>query len=434
MATAASSDASSQAARLPWLWPITATVAVIKSLAAIRGEAEPLTPELVMGETAADAPSAPRRYPASESPADDAVPQDSGGGLPAPSTEYASGEDGAAVAIEPMGEGESRVDETLLASAARTGTGGVPFADGVRSSVSPSADAPSAASPSAGTGGGPTQPAEALADDQPLPTQALAADPPPATGGADTAEGPADEGPAGAQSSGSADGDAGPSPFLARAGADDGFGYTLIGDGYDDYLVGTLGDDRMDGGGGDDGLRGLIGDDTLEGGSGDDTINGGGGDDRLLGGPDDDTITGGSGDDWMHGGAGADTLFGLAGDDTLMGGLGRDELSGMAGADRFVFTHVADSPAHTPDWVLDFRAYEQDTIDLSAIDANAWTWEDDAFTVIGNEAFSATPGELRIAEQPHYSVLEGDVDGDGAPDIGITLLGVSDFTIDDVIT
>ena len=120
----------------------------------------------------------------------------------------------------------------------------------------------------------------------------------------------------------------------------------------------------------------------------------------------------------------ANLSSGQDGDDTLTGGLGRDALAGMGGADRFVFTDVADSPAGAPDRVLDFSAAEHDILDLSAIDANRLTSGDEDFLFIDQNPFSGTPGELRVDQLRHHVTLQGDVDGDGVADVGITLLGV----------
>ncbi|MGF1523105.1 MAG: calcium-binding protein [Leptolyngbyaceae cyanobacterium] len=116
----------------------------------------------------------------------------------------------------------------------------------------------------------------------------------------------------------------------------------------DDVLVGTVGNDTIDGGEGDDFLRGdpnnqetqgglLGGDDFLEGGSGDDTLAGKGGNDILLG------------------GTGVDVLWGDAGDDILRGGSGNDVLSGdnfssLRGVDTFVL-----AAGEGTDLIVDFE-------------------------------------------------------------------------------
>ena len=207
--------------------------------------------------------------------------------------------------------------------------------------------------------------------------------------------------------------------------ADDGGAGGDADGGADDIeLVGGVGDDSLDGGDGDD---------RLTGGDGDDTLHGGAGDDRLSGGSGDDTLDGGDDDDILNGGAGDDSLDGGAGDDALVGGLGNDILKGGDGADRFVFNEASDSASETADRVFDFNAFDGDKIDVSAIDANSWTLEDDAFAFIGDNAFSGTAGELRFADSTYYGVLEGDLNGDGETDFGLGLLGVGALMAEDLI-
>ncbi|MDP5327496.1 MAG: hypothetical protein NWQ69_09255, partial [Paracoccaceae bacterium] len=66
-----------------------------------------------------------------------------------------------------------------------------------------------------------------------------------------------------------------------------------------------------------------------------------------------------------------------------------------------------------------------DKIDLSAIDANENIEEDQAFSFIGQSAFSAA-GQLRITQSGSSAILEGDTDGDGTADFSIEL---QNFTV-----
>jgi Ca2+-binding RTX toxin-like protein len=68
---------------------------------------------------------------------------------------------------------------------------------------------------------------------------------------------------------------------------------------FDDFILGTTRNDRLEGEGGNDEVTGGAGNDTLRGQAGDDTLNGGDGD---------DTIYGGQGTDIYFGGANLDTL------------------------------------------------------------------------------------------------------------------------------
>jgi serralysin len=148
---------------------------------------------------------------------------------------------------------------------------------------------------------------------------------------------------------------------------------------------------------------------------------------------------GGGGDDVMIGNASNNLLRGGAGNDSLTGGAGVDREQGGAGADIFVFTAAGDSPESAlrsdgkkfwSDVITDFVS-GTDRIDLSAIDANAATAGDDAFSFIGTAAFTHHPGELRYQVLGGAVCIYGDVNGDGSVDFQITangtLLQASDF-------
>lgn len=108
---------------------------------------------------------------------------------------------------------------------------------------------------------------------------------------------------------------------------------TLLGGSGNDVLVAGAGDDLVYGGAGNDSIEGEEGDDSLLGGAGDDLLAGGGGDDWLAGEQGQDTLLGGEGNDSLYGGEGADWLAGGEGDDWLVGGQGSDTLDGGAGND-----------------------------------------------------------------------------------------------------
>lgn len=231
-----------------------------------------------------------------------------------------------------------------------------------------------------------------------------------------------------------------------------------------DLVFGRGGDDRLSGGSGDDVLNGGSGKDVLDGGSGfdrasyvgatrgvvaslaDTTINtndakgdsyvsiegliGSSYADKLYGTGAAERLLGGGGDDILQGGGGNDELTGGAGDDTLVGGAGADIHYGDAGADRFVFLALADSTVDTQgrDTIFHFSVAEGDVIDLSAIDAISGTARNDAFTFIGGDAFGRDAGELRAVKSASYTVVYGDVDGDGRADFAIKLDGALDLS------
>ncbi len=106
------------------------------------------------------------------------------------------------------------------------------------------------------------------------------------------------------------------------------------GDG-DDTILGLTGHDRLYGGAGADRLDGGADRDYLEGNAGDDILDGGRGDDTVYGMDGNDAITGGEGQDYLEGATGNDTLDGGAGNDILSGGTGDDTLRGAGGNDVF---------------------------------------------------------------------------------------------------
>lgn len=92
-------------------------------------------------------------------------------------------------------------------------------------------------------------------------------------------------------------------------------------------IVGTAGDDVIDGTPGHDVIAGLGGDDRINGGAGEDTICGGTGNDVLQGQGDEDRLFGEQGDDILDGGeGGCCNVATNTGDDVLSGGPGNDDL------------------------------------------------------------------------------------------------------------
>ncbi|MEA3045643.1 MAG: serralysin [Sphingomonadales bacterium] len=150
----------------------------------------------------------------------------------------------------------------------------------------------------------------------------------------------------------------------------------------------------------------------------------------AIGGGGNDVVTGNAANNFLHGGAG---------NDSLAGGAGFDQDEGGAGADIFVFTAPGDSgetalrsdgAKFRSDVLTDFVS-GTDRMDLSAIDANAATAGDDAFSFIGTGAFTHQAGQLRYEVLGGRVYIYGDVNGDGGVDFQIvangTLLQASDF-------
>ena len=103
----------------------------------------------------------------------------------------------------------------------------------------------------------------------------------------------------------------------------------------DDVVYGDAGDDAIIGGEGNDLIYGGDGNDTIEGNTGNDTIYGGSGNDTITGNEGDDMLYGEDGNDMLDGGEGNDILDGGEGDDSLSGGTGDDTLSGGDGDDTY---------------------------------------------------------------------------------------------------
>ncbi len=82
---------------------------------------------------------------------------------------------------------------------------------------------------------------------------------------------------------------------------------------------------------GNDYVEGTEGPDTLDGLGGDDTIRGLGGDDNLFGSAGNDNVDGGAGTDVVEGGDGDDTLSGGQGNDIVRGGNGNDAITDAVG-------------------------------------------------------------------------------------------------------
>ena len=107
----------------------------------------------------------------------------------------------------------------------------------------------------------------------------------------------------------------------------------VIGTSGNDSIQGNSEQNVLNGADGNDSLLGGGGNDSINGGNGNDFINGENGSDRLLGQAGNDFINGGNGNDFINGGNGRDRLFGQAGNDSLLGGGGNDSINGGNGND-----------------------------------------------------------------------------------------------------
>ncbi|MGH6997610.1 MAG: peroxidase family protein, partial [Phenylobacterium sp.] len=221
-----------------------------------------------------------------------------------------------------------------------------------------------------------------------------------------------------------------------------------------DVLTGTAGNDQLSGGTGDDRITAGAGDDTVLAGAGNDVIVGaiGDGNDVYFG----DDSDGGAGSDTLdlaaitanltvdlgtgllgRGSAvstqsGSDTLWSIenvatgAGNDTITASAAVNVIEGGAGNDSFRFES---KEAAAGDTILDFEP--GDKLDLSGIDANAALAGNQSFTLTSGPAFTAT-AQLVVAYETRadgdYTVVKGNVDGDGDADFQLNLKGSHTLT------
>lgn len=207
------------------------------------------------------------------------------------------------------------------------------------------------------------------------------------------------------------DGLAGNDVLILRAGNDTGNG----GAGNDSVNGGT-GNDILFGEGGSDTLVGAEGNDRVFGEDGADWLFGDAGRDNVQGGLGNDRVVGGTGNDTLNGGEGADTLYGEGGADVLIGGLG---------ADRFELRATSFSTVDLAgrDRINDFSRAQGDKIHLLHIDANGAAAGNGTFSFIGQNGFTGVRGQLRIQDNGSTQVVLGDVNGDGAADFAISVVG-----------
>lgn len=122
----------------------------------------------------------------------------------------------------------------------------------------------------------------------------------------------------------------------------------------------------------------------------------------------------GAGADILLGNAVANRLDAGAGNDVLDGGAGNDTLIGGAGIDRFDINNLGGT-----DTITDF-VRGTDKLNLSGLDAVAGG-TDNAFTFIGDTAFSNVAGQLRTYVDGGVNYVAGDVNGDGVADFIVNL-------------
>ena len=234
---------------------------------------------------------------------------------------------------------------------------------------------------------------------------------------------------------------------------------TVLGGEGRDMLYGDAGDDRLFGDGGDDLIDAGAGNDAVYGGAGNDTFvaSAGDGNDTYYG----DDMAGGYGSDTLdmaaisanvtanlgaNGGTGSasssqsgnDVLRGVenivtgSGDDRITAGSAANIMDAGGGSDTFVFLSASDANGDT---ILGFEP--GDKIDLSAIDANAETGGNDAFTLTNGANFSG-PAQLVISHETRadgdYTVVSGNISGADAAEFSISIKGTHDLKATDFVS
>ena len=167
---------------------------------------------------------------------------------------------------------------------------------------------------------------------------------------------------------------------------------------------------------------------------------------NLIGSDQADNLRGDGGDNILEGGGVSDRLYGRAGDDTLIGGSGADALYGNLGADvmtggddagrrdRYIYFQLQESGvgAGNRDVITDFVSGE-DRIEISRFDADITQGFKQAFTFVGDAGLSGAAGELAYRFEGGNTIVEADVNGDGAADFEIELTGRIDLVVGDFL-
>jgi Ca2+-binding RTX toxin-like protein len=127
----------------------------------------------------------------------------------------------------------------------------------------------------------------------------------------------------------------------------------------------------------------------------------------------------------IYGGDGDDRIMGGANNDPIWGGTGRDIMAGGLGGDYYLFNSIADSApdrAHA-DVIRGFDKATGDVVGLGLLDADTTVEGDQAFTFLGDAAFSGVAGELICRITHQGAVLYADVDGDAQSDFALVVQG-----------
>ncbi|MEP4194945.1 MAG: M10 family metallopeptidase C-terminal domain-containing protein [Aliishimia sp.] len=188
-----------------------------------------------------------------------------------------------------------------------------------------------------------------------------------------------------------------------------------------------------------EGVIGSRGIDFITGSDADNSLSGRGSFDYIYGGDGDDDISGDAGGDFLYGEFGNDTLNGGSGDDLIEGGAGADILIGGTGADVFVWNSVVESnfrlgvdTIQAEDRLQPAFELGIDKIDLTAIDGNIFTFENDALTFNGSGV-----GRIELSNSNQTTLVQVYVDNDRLADLVIYIedgkVDASSYTAEDFL-
>ncbi len=140
-----------------------------------------------------------------------------------------------------------------------------------------------------------------------------------------------------------------------------------------------------------------------------------------------DIIVAGLGNDVITGAAGADVIKAAGGNDTITGGDGADKLYGGTGSDDFIYTDTSESGIGlgNRDIIFDFVSGVDD-IDLSDFAGT--------YSYLGTGAFTGSgSSEVRYVNTGTNTVVQSDLNGNGATDFEIQLQDIGTLSAGDFI-
>jgi Ca2+-binding RTX toxin-like protein len=194
-------------------------------------------------------------------------------------------------------------------------------------------------------------------------------------------------------------------------------------------LVGTAGNDSINGGNGDDTLTGGDGADTLFGNDGEDFLYGGSSNDYLYGGRDSDYLNGGDGNDTLVGGGTGSGLFGSGpANDTLTGGNDADIFTGFREGNSTItdFQSGVDKISLSRDSI----PAQQGVIDFAVADSRAAAEASNALLIYFYDPGSATGTLIYNANRNDPGL--GGVGTSGRDLVSLQNAAGLNFTINDI--